>query len=195
MFHNKRNSRIVYFTDQIYQNVYFTDRSDFTKNACISEKKNDINFKFGMMIDINDSICFIVTKFTDRVFYRPDLRKYPFYRPVCKIHTCQVIFSLQNSHPCLFCPNKMLFQIWSQKDFWIKSYEGSLKYWLCSVKYTRDTNLNLNFANDPLFLVSTFGHKLKILLNKYREVQLYKFEAFTSETKENTYSCKPRWAC
>ena len=92
MFHNKRNSRIVYFTDQIYQNVYFTDRSDFTKNACISEKKNDINFKFGTMIDINDSICFIATKFTDRIFYRPDLRKYPFYRPVCKIHTCQVIF-------------------------------------------------------------------------------------------------------
>ena len=57
----------------------------FTKNACISEMKNDINFKSGTMIDINDSFCLIATKFTDHVFCRPDLTKYAFYRPVCKI--------------------------------------------------------------------------------------------------------------
>ena len=64
----------------------------FTKNACISEAKNNINFKFGTMIDINDSFCLIATKFTDRVFYKPDLTKYAFYKPVCKIHVCHVTF-------------------------------------------------------------------------------------------------------
>ena len=73
----------------------------FTKNACISETKNDINFKFETMIDINDSFCLITTKFTDRVFYRPDLTKYVFYRPVCKIHACYVnFFSKIRTHVC-----------------------------------------------------------------------------------------------
>ena len=31
-----------------------------------------------------------------------------------------------------------------------------------------------------------------MLLNKYRVAQLYKFEIFTAETKENTYAPKPR---
>ena len=105
------------------------------------------------MIDINDSFCLIATNFTDRVFYRPDLTKYGFYRPVCKIFP-------PKTHTHVW--NKILFQIWSQKDFWIKSFERSLKYRVCSVKYTWDTNLNLNFADDPLFLVSTFDQKLKL---------------------------------
>ena len=73
----------------------------FTKNACISETKNDINFKFETMIDINDSFCLITTKFTNRVFYRPDLTKYVFYRPVCKINACYVnFFSKVRTHVC-----------------------------------------------------------------------------------------------
>ena len=73
----------------------------FTKNACISKTKNDINFKFGTMIDINNSFCLIATKFTDRVFYRPDLTKHIFYRLVCKIHACHVnSFSKIRTHVC-----------------------------------------------------------------------------------------------
>ena len=63
-----------------------------------------------MKIDINDSFCLIVTKFTDHVFYRPNLTKYAFYRHVCKIHACHLnFFPKIRTHVC-FVQKKILFQ-------------------------------------------------------------------------------------
>ena len=91
----------------------------FTKNACISQMKNDINFKFGTMLDINDSFCFIAKKFTDCVFYGPDLTKYLFYEPVCKIHARHVNFFSKIRTPVCFVQTKYC------SKFQVKRISGS----------------------------------------------------------------------